>query len=60
MQKVSKQLITSNGVGMNVEVKNLDANKQLSLSNEQLKMRDKAQKEFINVAAHEPRTPKFS
>jgi signal transduction histidine kinase len=33
------------------------ANKQLSLSNEQLKMRDKAQQEFINVAAHELRTP---
>jgi signal transduction histidine kinase len=33
------------------------ANKQLSLSNEQLKMRDKTQQEFINVAAHELRTP---
>src|ERR687888_110171 len=33
------------------------ANKQLSLSNEQLNMRDKAQQEFINVAAHELRTP---
>ena len=33
------------------------ANKQLSLSNEQLSMRDKAQQEFINVAAHELRTP---
>jgi signal transduction histidine kinase len=33
------------------------ANKQLSLSNEQLKMRDKAQQEFVNVAAHELRTP---
>jgi signal transduction histidine kinase len=33
------------------------ANKQLSLSNEQLHMRDKAQQEFINVAAHELRTP---
>ena len=33
------------------------ANKQLSVSNEQLKMRDKAQQEFINVAAHELRTP---
>jgi His Kinase A (phospho-acceptor) domain len=33
------------------------ANEQLSLSNEQLNMRDKAQQEFINVAAHELRTP---
>ena len=33
------------------------ANKQLSLSNEQLKIRDKAQQEFINIAAHELRTP---
>jgi signal transduction histidine kinase len=33
------------------------ANKQLSLSNEQLNMRDRAQQEFINVAAHELRTP---
>jgi signal transduction histidine kinase len=33
------------------------ANKQLSLSNEQLEMRDKTQQEFINVAAHELRTP---
>jgi hypothetical protein len=34
-----------------------DANKQLSLSNEQLKIRDKSQQEFVNVAAHELRTP---
>src|SRR5919204_293305 len=33
------------------------ANEQLSLSNEKLNLRDKAQKEFINVAAHELRTP---
>jgi signal transduction histidine kinase len=33
------------------------ANKQLSVSNEQLKLRDKAQQEFVNVAAHELRTP---
>jgi signal transduction histidine kinase len=48
--------------GLNEEVKRRakdleTANKQLSLSNEQLKMRDKAQQEFINVAAHELRTP---
>src|SRR5919199_730714 len=34
-----------------------NANKQLSFSNEQLNMREKAQQEFINVAAHELRTP---
>jgi signal transduction histidine kinase len=33
------------------------ANKQLSLSNEQLMIREKAQQEFINIAAHELRTP---
>ncbi|MGN6631213.1 MAG: sensor histidine kinase, partial [Nitrososphaeraceae archaeon] len=32
-------------------------NKQLSVSNEQLKMREKAQQEFINIAAHDLRTP---
>jgi signal transduction histidine kinase len=34
-----------------------NANKQLSVSNEQLNMRERAQQEFINVAAHELRTP---
>jgi signal transduction histidine kinase len=48
--------------GLNEEVKRRakeleTANKQLSLSNERLKMRDKAQQEFIDVAAHELRTP---
>ena len=33
------------------------ANEQLSSANEQLKIHDKAQQEFINVAAHELRTP---
>jgi signal transduction histidine kinase len=32
-------------------------NKQLSAANEQLKIRDKMQQEFINVAAYELRTP---
>jgi signal transduction histidine kinase len=32
-------------------------NKQLAEANEQLKIHDKMQKEFINVAAHELRTP---
>ncbi len=35
----------------------MSANEQLSSANEQLKIHDKAQQEFINVAAHELRTP---
>jgi signal transduction histidine kinase len=34
-----------------------ELNKQLASANEQLKINDKMQKEFINVAAHELRTP---
>ena len=34
-----------------------DANKQLTEANEKLKINDKMQKEFINVAAHRLRTP---
>ena len=34
-----------------------EANKQLTAANEKLKVNDKVQKEFINVAAHELRTP---
>ena len=38
--------------------KELDkSNKQLALANEQLTLHDKMQKEFINVAAHELKTP---
>jgi signal transduction histidine kinase len=33
------------------------SNKQLSVANEQLKLHDKMQKEFINVASHEIKTP---
>jgi signal transduction histidine kinase len=34
-----------------------ESNKQLTLANEQLHLHDKMQKEFINIAAHELRTP---
>jgi signal transduction histidine kinase len=34
-----------------------ESNKQLELANEHLKVHDKMQKEFINIAAHELRTP---
>jgi signal transduction histidine kinase len=35
----------------------LESNKQLAAANEQLAHKDKAQNEFINIAAHELRTP---
>lgn len=35
----------------------IEANKRLASANEQLKARDKMQQEFINIAAHELRTP---
>jgi signal transduction histidine kinase len=35
----------------------IQSNKKLQLANEKLKMNDKMQKEFINIAAHELRTP---
>src|SRR5918999_814627 len=34
-----------------------ESNKQLSQANQQLKVHDKMQREFINIAAHELRTP---
>ena len=34
-----------------------ESNQQLALANNQLKVRDKMQEEFINIAAHELRTP---
>ena len=43
---------------VNRRTKELDeSNKQLALANEQLTVNDKMQKEFINIAAHELRTP---
>lgn len=35
----------------------IEANKRLANANEELKIRDKMQQEFINIAAHELRTP---
>ena len=35
----------------------IESNKKLDLANRQLELHDKMQKEFINVAAHEMRTP---
>jgi signal transduction histidine kinase len=48
--------------GLNEEIKRRakdleEANKQLSAANEQLKKHDKMQREFINVASHEIKTP---
>lgn len=34
-----------------------ELNKQLELKNEQLRVHDKMQKEFINIASHEIKTP---
>jgi signal transduction histidine kinase len=46
------------GIEVKRRTRQLDeSNKQLALANEQLTMHDKMQKEFINVAAHELKTP---
>ena len=39
------------------ELEESNLNKKLESSNEQLKMHDKMQKEFLGIAAHELRTP---
>jgi signal transduction histidine kinase len=49
-------------IALNNEVKKRtkelqESNKEITLANEELKIHDKMQKEFINVAAHELRTP---
>jgi signal transduction histidine kinase len=49
---------SSLGIEVKRRTRQLDeSNKQLALANEQLTMHDKMQKEFINVAAHELKTP---
>ncbi|HJT84527.1 MAG TPA: sensor histidine kinase [Nitrososphaeraceae archaeon] len=49
-------------IALNNEVKKRtkelqESNKEITLANDELKVHDKMQKEFINVAAHELRTP---
>ncbi|HET8792607.1 MAG TPA: HAMP domain-containing sensor histidine kinase, partial [Nitrososphaeraceae archaeon] len=49
-------------IALNNEVNNRtnelqESNRKITLANEELKVHDKMQKEFINVAAHELRTP---
>jgi len=46
------------GQMLNQRTRELESsNKQLSLANEQLKVNDKLQRDFINIAAHELKTP---
>ncbi len=52
---VMKQSIVSANKDLNRLVK--ERTRELEIANEQLKVHDKMQKEFINVAAHELRTP---
>lgn len=53
--KAAVDVRTSELKGANVSL--VQSNKLLAAANEQLKMHDRMQKEFINVAAHELRTP---
>ena len=53
----NESLIDSNKQLQTANTRLEQANKQLAQANEQLKLHDKMQKEFINVAAHELRTP---
>ena len=52
---IMKQSIVSANKHLNRLVK--ERTRELEIANEQLKIRDKMQKEFINIAAHELRTP---
>jgi signal transduction histidine kinase len=53
--KTMKQSIVSTNENLNTLVK--DRTRELEIANEQLKNQEKMQKEFINIAAHELRTP---
>jgi signal transduction histidine kinase len=58
MNSILDKGITNRTIELNESNKNLSiTNKKLESANEQLKVHDKMQKEFINTAAHELRTP---
>ena len=52
---IMKQYIVSTNKHLNRLVK--ERTRELEIANEQLKMQDKMQKEFINIASHEMKTP---
>ena len=52
---IMKQYIVSTNTHLNRLVK--ERTRELEIANEQLKMQDKMQKEFINIASHEMKTP---
>ena len=52
---IMKQYIVSTNIHLNRLVK--ERTRELEISNEQLKMQDKMQREFINIASHEMKTP---
>ena len=52
---IMKQYIVSTTKHLNRLVK--ERTRELEIANEQLKMQDKMQKEFINIASHEMKTP---
>ena len=52
---IMKQYIVSTNTHLNRLVK--ERTRELEIANEQLKMQDKMQREFINIASHEMKTP---
>jgi signal transduction histidine kinase len=52
---IMKQYIVSTNTHLNRLVK--ERTRELEIANEQLKMNDKMQREFINIASHEMKTP---